>query len=362
METPFTNVHVHVFTSACAPKNFLRIVKSELTRTFPGTIKKVLENKYARQAIWKLNKGILTLNDWLRRRKKGRRRSGLEKYLSFLDVGTRYTQTEIFEEAFSTAKAHDSTARVFGLTLDMDFMDRDGIRPEMPLETQLVEIKKIKRFHPHKFFAFLSVDPRSRSDDELLNWAKTYFETGVTDMKTGITYPYFAGIKLYPALGFFPFDPGLEKLYAYAEDNGIPVMTHCTRSGSLYIGDNIERLIPEEPAMMMPSPANSVAIKAQEEIYSLIKEFYKKGWIKNSSRGNNDIACDLFGSRQEIFPAQVIAQVAVAAQRRHGLPVTVGVDLAYDRVGATQQHLQVRIVVGRVTPEQFKTAAASHAD
>jgi predicted TIM-barrel fold metal-dependent hydrolase len=260
-------------------------------------VKAILENRNIRQVIWWINT--------LLKRSKSKRRSSFAKYIAFLNVGTQRTQKDVFELAFNVAKTYDPSARIVGLTLDMDHMDNQGKIPEKPLATQLEEVKQLKRYYPDNFFPFLSADPRKRSGTALAVWAKNYFTTGVISRTSGKVYPYFAGIKIYPALGFFPFDPRLDELYAYAEKEGIPVMTHCTRGGSQYVGSEIESLIAKKPSMITLNAEDPYFIKTQQEIYERITAYYEKGWIKNSKIGNNDKACDLFSHPQNYVPVML---------------------------------------------------------
>lgn len=289
---PFTNSHIHVFNSECAPQNFLRILDKKIVRTFPGFIKWLLQTRRVRTAIWWLSKRLS--------KKSGKRRSTLAKYISFLNVGTQRSQKEVFEIAYNVAKKYDSNARIIGLTMDMDHMDNQGKLPDKPLETQLAEVKALKRFYPRNFYPFLGVDPRTRSGSSLVEWAKKFLERGVIDRQTGKVHPYFYGIKLYPALGFFPFDPRLDELYAYASAKGIPIMSHCTRSGSFYVGNAIESLIPTNPAMISPTDAGFAAV--QQRIYDRIDRYYTSGLIKNHKKGANDLSCDLFGHPENYEP------------------------------------------------------------
>jgi uncharacterized protein len=110
-----------------------------------------------------------------------------------------------------------------------------------------------------------------------------------------VVLPFFAGIKLYPALGFFPFDSRLNELYEYAQANRIPVMAHCTRVGSQYIGSNIQALVPVNISGIYPSATDNRALVAQNNIQARINTYYKNNWILNNRLGNNDRACDLFG-------------------------------------------------------------------
>ncbi|MGE0569407.1 MAG: hypothetical protein AB7O73_15815, partial [Bacteroidia bacterium] len=46
-----------------------------------------------------------------------------------------------------------------------------------------------------------------------------------------------SGIKIYPALGYFPFDIRLKEIYEYALEKEIPILTHCIR-GTVYFRGN----------------------------------------------------------------------------------------------------------------------------
>jgi predicted TIM-barrel fold metal-dependent hydrolase len=67
------------------------------------------------------------------------------------------------------------------------------------------------------------------------------------------SYGLFAGIKLYPPLGFDPWpdDPAerekVEILYSFAESKGIPITTHCDDQGY--------RIIPLEESLLFTAPA-----------------------------------------------------------------------------------------------------------
>src|SRR6185436_827568 len=46
----------------------------------------------------------------------------------------------------------------------------------------------------------------------------------------------FNGFKIYPALGYYPFDVQLLPLWKYAADHQIPILTHCIRGTIFYRG------------------------------------------------------------------------------------------------------------------------------
>ncbi len=292
MSNPITNHHIHTFTSDCAPKTFLRIITSSFVRKNPKMVMGVLQFKHTRNLLSFLEKS--------KKNKPLNRRSNIDKYISFLNIGMKNNQIEIFRMAKQASELVDAETKLIGLTLNMDHMD-DHEKPVKNFNTQLFEAKKIKKTYPDNYFPFVSIDPRARSGKSLQIWAKKFFENGIRSKTSGTVYPYFSGIKLYPALGFFPFDPRLDELYAYAEKKGIPIMSHCTRVGSMYIGKKIEVLIPKKPAMLLLND-DTESLTAQKEIYERIDRYYQQGWIKNSNCGNNDIACDLFGHPQNYIP------------------------------------------------------------
>jgi predicted TIM-barrel fold metal-dependent hydrolase len=287
---PFSNIHMHVFNSECVPDSFLRILPFKLVRRIPRTIKYILDRKWVRKLIVLLGK--------IGANKTGNKRKSFDKYIGFLEVATQRKQLDVFELEFEVGKQYDSSVRIVGLTMNMDFMDNRPSRYQISFDTQLEAVKDIKRYYPSNFFPFLGVDPRHKSGMDLVNWSKSYFEMGLE--KDGTVFPYFSGIKLYPALGFFPFDPRLDELYAYAETNQLPIITHVTRVGSQYIGSKITELIPKQPFTLLSN--NSVADKAMKEIYERIQSYYERKWIVDNQIGDNDFACDLFSHPQNYIP------------------------------------------------------------
>jgi predicted TIM-barrel fold metal-dependent hydrolase len=222
----------------------------------------------------------------------------LARYLSFMQVGGKSSQREIFELALEIGKHHDPAIRLVALTLNMDHMDSiKDVRKSF--ETQLEEIRDIKRYYPDHFFPFLGVDPYHKSGKDLKEWAQKNLEYGF--LRGDKPYPYFYGIKIYPAHGFFPFDRKLEQLYGFAEMYDIPIMTHCTRSGSMYIGDNIQDRIMKNPSMILPA-GNQRAVDAGKKILERIERFYQAGLVRNNSLGNNINACNLFSHPENYIP------------------------------------------------------------
>lgn len=291
-QLPFSNIHTHVFNSECVPDNFLRILPNKTVRRMPKAIKALLDTKWSRATIVALSK--------IAAKKDSNKRNSFDKYIAFLEVATQRKQLDVFELEFEIGKQYDSQVRIVGLTMNMDFMDNRTSRRQITFESQLEAVKSIKRFYPTNFFPFLGIDPRHKSGMDLVNWSKSYFETGL--QANGMTFPFFSGIKLYPALGFFAFDPRLNDLYVYAETNQLPVITHVTRVGSQYIGTKISELIPAQPAMLLPDNPSEAVLTAQETIYARIRIYGEQKWLEDSKIGNNDKACDLFSHPENYVP------------------------------------------------------------
>lgn len=157
---------------------------------------------------------------WLLLRLNPRSDDGkLDRLAVFLRNGNFDTQEKIYErlEMF-----YPASARFAVHAIDFEYMGA-GRTPKGYLE-QLSELSELKRKFPKKIYPFICADPRR---PDVVSLVKHYIE------KEG-----FAGIKLYPSMGFFPFDERLYPLYEYAEQHQIPVMTHCSSSGPVY-GRNI---------------------------------------------------------------------------------------------------------------------------
>jgi predicted TIM-barrel fold metal-dependent hydrolase len=54
--------------------------------------------------------------------------------------------------------------------------------------------------------------------------------------------------------------------------------------------------------MTRPAKETDAFQTAEKDIQARIDEYYKRGWIKNSANGDNDLACDLFTHPQNYIP------------------------------------------------------------
>jgi hypothetical protein len=122
------------------------------------------------------------------------------------------------------------------LPMDMEFMDAGKLKPEGDLAAQMSNLYDIKTKHPEAF-PFIAVDPRRESagGKPFLHWKSEGNKVILEDcfIREYLEEKEFSGIKIYPALGYYPFDEKLLPLWKYAADNGIPIMTHCI-AGTIY--------------------------------------------------------------------------------------------------------------------------------
>jgi uncharacterized protein len=235
----YINCHTHSFSPGCAPKDILQL-GTKLGDNGASLLESLLRTK--------LGQKLLSFNY---------RNNMVERYAEFLKIGTMATQRAVFEH---NLKGYDNSwlagTKFVVLTMDMDYMTDPENKPNMDFDAQLEEVKILKQTYPDRIFPFLGIDPRNPRNLDFSNNVQRLFET-----KT------FSGIKLYPSQGFFPFDPRLDIVYNYAEANNIPIMTHCTRSGSFYIGRNVKQLIPDRPASLNPSHPAMQAIYKRISLY-----------------------------------------------------------------------------------------------
>lgn len=122
-------------------------------------------------------------------------------------------------------------------------------------------IKNIKKFYkisPEsrlEIYPFLGINTPAYSVSEIKKFLNKYFRDFSPKMgatKDTKSSSIFAGIKLYPPLGFDPWPEDdkervkVRLIYKYAEENRIPITTHCDDGGF--------RVIPPELAWKYTSP------------------------------------------------------------------------------------------------------------
>ena len=193
------NCHVHLFTVKSVPERFFRF-RIVMWMLWSPTGSKIISK-------------VLT---WIGRISNTRK---FERIAAFAGIGSQASQEDVFN---ILQGYYPADTEFIVLPLDFSYMDAGGAK--QPYLDQLSELRHLKRdpvvgprIHP-----FVSIDPRR---EEFLDLAKTYIERH-----------NFAGIKLYPPLGFSPQDERLLPLWAWAEASQIPVMSHCSPGGVYFRG------------------------------------------------------------------------------------------------------------------------------
>jgi len=190
------NCHTHVFKSKNVPERYL-----------PLKLVRVLIKYDLTRPVARLLNSINPFSD----------NDMFDRYAKFIKQGNQPSQEAIFE---GLKKFYPPDTRFVILSMDMDFMEV-GKAP-LNFEEQIKELAALKRKYPDHVYPFICTDPRRPN---LLDLVKRYIET-----------EEFKGLKVYPPLGFYPFDERLYPVYEYAEKNDLPIITHCSRGRVFYRG------------------------------------------------------------------------------------------------------------------------------
>jgi uncharacterized protein len=208
----------------------------------------------------------------------------LLRFLQFLEVSNLHTQQDILQRIQG---AYPLSARFIVLAMDMEYMGA-GVPPRT-LEQQHQELLMLAA-SDSSVIPFCAVDPRR---PRILEMTKEWIAQG------------FRGIKLYPNLGYSPKHPALLQIYAFAEQQSIPIMVHCSPSG---IKSND---ISEEEAARFAHPGHYEAIASmfpQLRIclahfggHSEWEEYRKKEWHPGDRKSWISIIADLIRLHENVF-------------------------------------------------------------
>lgn len=202
----YYNCHAHIFNYDCIPPDFLR------NRIKPAFITPVVDSLLRKEWFASSMSWVLGLFG---------SKSQAGRLAEFVKIGKLAFQEDIFRKLQSE---YESNYSFVLLTMDFDFMGA-GL-PNDDFLTQLAHVQNLKRKYRDLVRPFLGLDPRRFTNtDEMLAFTKHYIEDPNAP---------FAGLKLYPPHGFYPFHPVFDKTFAFAAQNQIPVLAHCYRGGGSY--------------------------------------------------------------------------------------------------------------------------------
>lgn len=202
---PIYNCHTHIFTLKHVPDKFgKKLLPWYLAWLKINHLEGIFKNKDLLNKILKISR--------LFYRTGGAVDEMIKRYLVMAKYANCKNQKDIFKLLRSY---YPKDAQMVVLTMDMKYMEA-GL-PKEDYKKQLDQIVELKREYKELIKPFIFVDPRRIEDEK-------GFEK---EVEMHLTLGVFEGIKIYPALGYYPFDFRLMNLYKLALKYDIPIMTHC---------------------------------------------------------------------------------------------------------------------------------------
>lgn len=186
------------------------------------------------------------------------------------------------------------------LPMDMEFMDAGKVNNKGNYQIQMEKLRVLKQKNPKIIHPFVFVDPRRENVGytDFFKW-RTYNGKVILEdcfIKDFIEKENFAGFKIYPALGYYPFDEKLLPLWKYAADNNLPIMTHCIRGTIFYRGNKrkewyyhpiIKDVKLQDEYMLLSKSKNidyTVDFTHPLNYLCLLNPFLLKEWIKKCNK------------------------------------------------------------------------------
>lgn len=190
------NVHTHTFTIKDVPVQYLPF----------GLVRFLAEHRFTQDLAKTIHKLLPYSDEFI-----------FCRYLNIVNTGKLGGQKEVF---LNLARFYPENTIFGAIAVDLAYMGAGQV-PRDYIE-QLDELADLKKNYGDKVIPFIHVDPRRPNSTQL---ALKYIE------QYG-----FGGVKLYPSLGYFPYDSRLYPLYEYLETHQIPIVTHASPTGLYYQG------------------------------------------------------------------------------------------------------------------------------
>jgi predicted TIM-barrel fold metal-dependent hydrolase len=181
------NCHIHTFREPDVPRKFL-----------PLCLVRILANTCGFRFIARILNNLNPLSD----------NDIFDRYVRFAKISRIGSQREIFKEC---ERFYPVNSRFIVMSMDMAYMSAGKV--PRPYEQQLNELEALRDAYPDQVIPFIHIDPRREGVMDLLR--KCVEQKG------------FKGVKLYPPLGYYPYDPLLmNEVYPYCEEKNLPVISH----------------------------------------------------------------------------------------------------------------------------------------
>lgn len=161
-----------------------------------------------------------------------------DRYLNLARFALYHDQSDVFTRLKN--QYPEGTGFVV-LPMDMEYMEAGELKEGFRYADQMKNLQTVKKNNKDIFFPFVFVDPR-RVVEEGNAHLKYKINDGKVILEDCFIQKYieknkFSGFKIYPALGYYPFDEALLPLWKYAADNELPIMTHCIKGTIFFRGD-----------------------------------------------------------------------------------------------------------------------------
>lgn len=189
----FYNCHIHTFRNIDVPDKFL-----------PFTLVRVLRNVFGYKIVTWVLKNIVPFTD----------NDLLDRYARFVSIGVKSSQADIFSNC---AQFYPKDTKFAVLAMDLAFMKAGTVK--RPYSEQIEELGNLAKT-TGCIFPFFHADPRRENCFELFKYA--------------IEVLGYKGLKIYPNIGYLPFDERLSPIYSYCQNKGIPVIAHGSPRNAVY--------------------------------------------------------------------------------------------------------------------------------
>lgn len=220
----FYNCHVHAFTMDHVPNQFFSKVF-----TVSGLLSKKWLKKIIKNAPLTGNFGIVgNLLVSFFAIFFGFEKKIAIRYITLVKYGDSDSQKKVINQLKSYYPVETGFAV---LTMDMEYMGAGAPKERFEVQVRKLATIKNESFYNNLIYPFIFADPRRIQP-------KHYRETTINNNFTGTTFleifkqqlssKNYQGIKIYPALGYFPFDERMKEVYDFALEHNVPIMTHCT--------------------------------------------------------------------------------------------------------------------------------------
>jgi hypothetical protein len=162
----------------------------------------------------------------------------------YVNIGRFAYYKDQYHILYKLENQYDKGTGFVLLPMDMEFMAAGKLQSEGKYEYQMEELFKIKCNEKHHVYPFVFVDPRRKEVGQkaFFTWQEDQGKVKLKDcfIREYIEEKNFSGFKIYPALGYYPFDERLLPLWKYAADHAIPILTHAIRGTIYYRGRKLK--------------------------------------------------------------------------------------------------------------------------